>query len=91
MFTIEQAINVKSVELGEAKGEQLVISNIIKNMTIADSRSLANIHLISMRNDVSKCTKENLAKLINGSQGEGIYSMPEMKIFFLDAIRKING
>ena len=90
MFTIEQAIGTKNVELGEPKGEQLVIANIIKNMEIADSRNLENTHLISMKDDPSKCTKENLAKLINGSEGEGVYPMPEMKIFFLDAIRRIN-
>jgi hypothetical protein len=60
-------------------------------MEIADSRNIENTHLIAMRDDPSKCTRENLAKLINGSEGEGIYPMPEMKIFFLDAIRKING
>jgi len=91
MFTIEQAIGTKNVELGEPKGEQLVIANIIKNMEIADSRNLENTHLIAMKDDPSKCTKENLAKLINGSDGEeGVYPMPEMKIFFLDAIRRIN-
>ena len=91
MFTLEQAIKVKTVELGEPKGEQVVISNIIKNMKIADSRNLENTSLVTMQKDPTKCTKENLAKLINGDVSEGIYPMPEMKIFFLDAIKKING
>ena len=38
MFTIQQAIEVKNIELGEPKGEQLVIQNILKNMQISDSR-----------------------------------------------------
>jgi hypothetical protein len=65
-------------------------------MEIADSRYLEHVHLNSMKNDPSKCTKENLALLINGREADdydenGIYPMPEMKIFFLDAIKKING
>lgn len=91
LFTLEQAIAVKNVELGDPQGEYLVIQNIIKNMKISDSRSLENIHLITMKNDINKCSKENLAKLVNGSPSEGIVAMPEMKIFFLDAIKKING
>jgi hypothetical protein len=43
MFTIEQAIKVKNVELGDPAGEQLVINNIIKNMQISDSRELDDI------------------------------------------------
>ncbi|MEI8007969.1 MAG: hypothetical protein WCI00_00530 [bacterium] len=60
-------------------------------MKIADSRNLENTSLVTMQKDPTKCTKENLAKLINGDISEGIYPMPEMKIFFLDAIKKING
>jgi hypothetical protein len=44
-----------------------------------------------MQKDPTKCTKANLTKLINGDITQGIYPMPEMKIFFLDAIKKING
>jgi len=40
IFTIDQAIDVKNVELGDPEGEQLVIGNIIKNMEISDSRNL---------------------------------------------------
>lgn len=91
MFTIDQAIAVKNIELGGDKGEHLVISNIIKNMTIADRRNMKYTHLVAMQKDPTTCTKDNLAKLINGNLSEGIYPMPEMKIFFLDAINKING
>lgn len=96
LFTLEQAIAVKNVELGNSQGEHLVIQNIIKNMQISDSRNLSNIHLMTMKDDVSKCTKENLAKLVNGDENnpdeaKRIPAMPEMKIFFLDAIKKING
>ncbi|MEI7558849.1 MAG: hypothetical protein WCJ45_09045 [bacterium] len=91
MFTIDQAIAVKNIELGGDKGEHLVISNIIKNMTIDDRRNMKYTHLVAMQKDPTTCTKDNLAKLINGNLSEGIYPMPEMKIFFLDAINKING
>jgi hypothetical protein len=91
LFTIDQAIAVKTVELGKQQGEQVVISNIIKNMQIADSRNIENTYLVTMQKDPTKCTKENLAKLINGDEAQGIYPMSEMKIFFLDAIKKING
>lgn len=94
MFTIEQAIAVKNVELGDPQGEQLVIQNIVKNMQISDSRNLTEIQrlpLKTMQDDITKCTRENLAKLVNGNTNEGIQAMPEMKIFFLDAIKKING
>lgn len=90
MWQIEQAIAVKNVELGDPKWEQVIISNIIKNITIADSRNLTNIHLVTMQKDPTACTRENLANLINGNDDD-IYPMPEMKIFFLDAIKKING
>lgn len=96
MWTIEQAIAVKNVELSVPKGEHLVIQNIIKNMQISDSRSLSHVHLQTMKDDPSTCTKENLAKLINGDEknpdeAKRIPALPEMKIFFLDAIKKING
>ncbi|HMS90889.1 MAG TPA: hypothetical protein PKC87_01610, partial [Candidatus Absconditabacterales bacterium] len=91
MWTIDQAIGVKNVELSTPKGEHLVIQNIIKNMQISDSRSLTNVHLQTMKDDPSKCTKENLAKLVNGDESRGIVAMPEMKILFLDAIKRING
>ncbi len=91
LWTIDQTIDVQNVVLGYPRGEQLVIGNVIKNMKISDSRSLESIHITSMKNDPSMCTKENLAKLVNGSPSEGIPAMPEMKIFFLDAIKKING
>jgi len=90
MFTIEQAIKVKNIEFGDPQGEQFVIQNIIKNMQISDSRNLGNTHLITMQNNLSKCTRENLALLINGN-GDDVYPMSEMKIFFLDAIKRING
>ncbi len=91
LFTVDQAIAVKEVELGTPQWEQVVISSIIKNMNIADSRNLETTHLITMQKDPTKCTKANLTKLINGDVTQGIYPMPEMKIFFLDAIKKING
>lgn len=94
MFTIEQAIKVQNVELGEPKGEQLVINNIVKNMQIADSRNLTETQLDlikKMQDKTEECTRENLALLVNGNKDEEINAMPEMKIFFLDAIKKING
>jgi hypothetical protein len=94
MRAIEQAIKLQNVELGEPAGEQLVIGNIIKNMQISDSRNLTEEQrslLIKMQEDGKECTKENLALLVNGDKGEQISGMPEMKIFFLDAIKKING
>jgi len=72
----------------------LVIQNIVKNMEISDSRILDDIQkepIRTMQNDPTKCTKENLAMLINGSVDQGVVAMPELKIFFLDAIKKING
>lgn len=92
MFTIEQAIDTQDVKLGKPLGEQLVIGNIIKNMQISDSRNLTETQrslIITMQKDDKECTKENLALLVNGN-GDG-NAMPEMKIFFLDAIKKING
>jgi len=89
-FTIEQAIKIQDVEYPR-EGEQKVIWNILKNMEITDRRCLENTHLMTMKNNPDTCTKDNLAKLINGSIEDGIYAMPEMKIFFLDAIKKING
>jgi len=94
MFTIEQAIATENVELGDPKGEQLVIGNIVKNMQVSDSRDLDEIQkqpLLAMQKYSTKCTKENLALLINGDPDEGVLAMPEMKIFFLDSIKKING
>ena len=94
MFTIEQAIKVKNIELGDPAGEQLVISNIIKNMQISDSRELDEVQKLpftTMEWDITKCTTENLAKLFNGDEEEGILPMPEMKTFFLSSIKKING
>lgn len=43
-----------------------------------------------MQADSTACTKENLALLVNGN-GDDMPAMPEMKIFFLDSIKKING
>jgi hypothetical protein len=93
LFTIEQAINTKNVELGEPQGEQLVISNIVKNMIISDSRTTGNQRLLldEMSTDSKYCTRENLAKLMNGSEEDGLSAMPEFKILFLDSIKKING
>lgn len=93
LFTIEQAINTKNVELGEPQGEQLVISNIVKNMIISDSRTTGNQRLLldEMSTDSKYCTRENLAKLMNGSEEDGLSAMPELKILFLDSIKKING
>ncbi|MEI6774073.1 MAG: hypothetical protein WCL18_04665 [bacterium] len=92
MRTIDQAIGVKDVELGKPNGEHLVIQNIIKNMQISDSRdAIYTLPLRTMQDDITLCTRENLAELINGNVDKGIIAMPEMKIFFLDAIKKING
>jgi hypothetical protein len=47
-----------------------------------------------MMNDQTKCTKENLAKLINGytnEDDERVEGMPEFRIFFLDSIETMNG
>jgi len=52
MFTIDQAIAVKNVELGTPSGEYLVIQNILKNMQISDSRLLDELqkeHLKTMQ------------------------------------------
>ena len=71
-----------------------MIQNIVKNMQISDSRELDSIQkqpFLAMEKDSTKCTKENLAKLFNGDEEQGILPMPEMKVFFLDAIKKING
>ena len=94
MWTIEQAIATQNVELGDPQGEQVVIGNIVKNMQVSDSRILDEIqkqHLLTMQSDPTECTKENLALLLNGDTDKGVVAMPEMKIFFLDAIKKING
>jgi len=48
MFTIEQAIGVKNIEMGEPAGEQLVIQNIIKNMQISDNRKLDDIQKLPL-------------------------------------------
>ena len=95
-FTIEQAIRTKNVELGKSEdgeeGEQRVIFNIVKNMDISDKRNLdsdAYEFLVAMQADPKNCTKENLTKLLNGDTD--IPAMPELKMFFLDAIRTING
>lgn len=93
-FTIEQAIEVKTVELGDKdKAEQLVISNIIKNMEISDSSTTGNQRLLiyDMLKDTTKCTRANLANLLNGNADESLSPMPEFKVLFLDAISKING
>ncbi len=92
MFTIEQAIKVKNVELGTPQWEQLVIQNIVKNMQISDSRDdIKTLPLQTMQWDLSKCTKANLAEILNWNVDEWVIAMPEMKSFFLDAITKING
>ncbi len=96
MFTIDQAIAVKDAELGKWKGEQLVISNIIKNMQMSDSRILSpeQQEFFTAMNTSENCTKANLTKLINGYKKDEdtfIPGIPEMKIFFLDSIKKING
>ncbi|MCX6823629.1 MAG: hypothetical protein NT085_00680 [candidate division SR1 bacterium] len=123
MWTIEQAIKLKDVELGKGKGEQLVIQNIIKNMDVSDSRKLTNTEeafIDNMMTTPEYCTKVNLSILINGyhptseqlekdrkddtmkliftvlhnnysDAGESFDGMPEMKILFQDAIKKING
>ncbi len=92
-FTIEQAIKVKNIELGESKWEQLVISNIIKNIQIADSRNLTEDQrtMLDSMSELQNCTRENLVKLIHGDEDSNISSMPTFKIYFLDAIKKING
>ncbi len=89
-FCIEQAIKVQNV-IDSWKGEQVVISNIFKNMAIADSRTLEHTHLNTMKNDPSKCTRENLALLIHWDEEKWIYPMPEMKTLFLDTIKRMNG
>ncbi len=96
MFTINQAIDTKNVELGDKKWERLVIGNILKNMKISDRRNLptSQLKLLNeMTSDPALCTKANLSKLINGyDEWENhVDWMPEFKIFFLDAIKKING
>lgn len=61
-------------------------------MQISDTRTLPDAQkklLADMERFPKECTKENLAKLVNGT--ETVPAMPEMKIFFLDAIKKING
>ena len=63
-------------------------------MQVSDSRKLDDMQkqpLLAMEKDRTKCTKENLAKIFNGDTDQGILPMPEMKVFFLDAIKKING
>ncbi len=97
MFSIEQAIKLQDIEY-PGKWEQKVIHNIIKNMDIRDKRfyHVAQQELLDdMISDEDSCTKENLVKLINGyldTDGTTyIPGMPEMKIFFLDAIKTMNG
>ncbi|MEI7919548.1 MAG: hypothetical protein WCH65_05100 [bacterium] len=66
-------------------------------MKITDTRLLdANQlkFLEEMTGNESKCTKENLSKLIVGytdTDGNHVDGMPEFKSFFLESIRKING
>lgn len=62
-------------------------------MQIDDSRNLTGNQRITLdyMSDAQYCTRENLAKLINGSEDESISPMPTFKIYFLDAIKKING
>lgn len=97
MFTIDQAIGVKDAE-GE-NGENVVIHNIVKNMKISDrNRIIPEVQkklIDEMMSDETKCTKDNLVKIINGIGTKGkdgyVEWMPEFKIFFLDAIKKISG
>lgn len=90
LFTIEQAIAVQEVE-HPGEGEQIVIHNIIKNMSISNSTTTKKLD--DMLSNQSSCTRENLAKLINGydEKGDHVEGNPEFKILFLDAIKKING
>lgn len=93
-FTIEQAIKVKWVELNDKKKwEQFVIGYILQHMQMSDHRNLHSLQrkkIMEMQSNPKKCTKENLAILVNGN-GNDIPPMPELKIFFLDSIKKING
>jgi len=69
MFTIEQAIAVENIKLGDPEGENVVIQNIVKNMEISDSRILDEVRKVplqTMLDDPKKCTKESLTTLING-------------------------
>ncbi len=102
MRTIDQAIEVKTVELGGDPDkstllwEQVVIQNIIRNMNIYDksfSLPRQKEFVENMLNDTTQCTKENLAKLINGYTEDGtVYTgMPELRMYFLDAIETMNG
>lgn len=62
-------------------------------MQMSDHRNLHSLQrkkIIEMQSNPKKCTKENLAILVNGN-GNDIPPMPELKIFFLDSIKKING
>ncbi len=90
LFSIEQAIAVQEVQ-HPGEWEQIVIHNIIKNMSI--SNSTVTKKLDDMLSNQSACTRENLAKLINGydEKGKHVEGNPEFKILFLDAIKKING
>gem|GEM_PF-1225305 len=57
------------------------------------SNSTVTTKLDDMYNNLDKCTKADLVKLINGYDegGTHVEGNPEFKILFLDAIKKING
>lgn len=62
-------------------------------MNMDDSRNLPPQYkkkIDEMISTPKKCTKDNLALLLNGDGGN-IPPMPELKILFGDAIQKING
>lgn len=68
MFTFEQAIALQNLE-HPGEGEQRVIHNILKNIQISDRRlpsAQREKFIQNMIDDKTKCTKENLTKLING-------------------------
>lgn len=91
IFTLEQAIKVADATLlatpsdEKYRWENVVIQNILKNISIGDRRKWPKLDskLADLISDPSKCTMPKLAELVN--------QHPEFKQLFRDAIEKING